>query len=126
MPKMEDTVKMLALAAINESKPVAIIYGEVRSISPLKIQVDQKLILTSAQLSLTDDVRDHDVEMTVNHLTENRSGGSGDDAFAPHNHAYTGRKTFTVHNALKVGDKVMMFRVQGGQKYIVWKKVVDA
>ena len=30
--------------------------------------------------------------MTVNRVTENRSGGSGENSFASHNHAYQGKK----------------------------------
>ena len=40
-------------------------YGYVTSTSPLEITVDQKKILTEAQLILTDAVRDYTVEMTT-------------------------------------------------------------
>jgi len=34
------------------------------------------------------------------------------------------RKKYTVHNQLKNGDKVILFRQQGGQKFVVLDKVV--
>lgn len=40
-----------------------------------------------------------------------------------HNHTITGTKSLTIHNSLKVGDKVILIQVQGGQKYIVLDKV---
>lgn len=126
MPNLVEIIKIAAMEAVNESKPTAITFGDVVSLSPLKIQVDQKLVLSSAQLILTNDVRDHEVEMTINFSTEETSGGSGDASFASHTHACAGKKTFIIHNALKVGDKVIMVQVQGGQKYLVLEKVVNA
>ena len=121
-------VKQAAVEAVRAEAPVAICYGTVLSPAPLKIQVDQKKILGTAQLILTDNVRDFNVEMSTiegmgkslgPHYTENESGGSGDAAFASHRHKYQGRKKWRVHNALKAGEKVILLRCDGGQKYIV-------
>ena len=84
-------VKQAAVEAVQASGPMSVCFGTVTSASPLKIQVDQKKTLTGAQLMLTNNVRDFTVEMTVDHRTENTSGGSGDASFASHNHAYKGR-----------------------------------
>lgn len=119
-------IKQSAVDAVNASKPTAMVYGKVISSSPLKINVEQKMTLTAAQLILTRNVTDHKVFMTVDHVTENRSGGSGDASFASHNHAYTGKKEFTIHNGLIVGDEVIMIQMQGGQKYIVIDRVVKS
>ena len=100
-------VKQAAVEAVKADGPM------------LKIQVDQKKTLTDAQLILTNNVRDFNVDMTVDHQTESQSGGSGEDAFAAHQHAYKGRKTFKVHLALKAGEKVILISCDGGQKYIV-------
>ncbi len=75
---------------------------------------------------MTRNVTDFYTDMTVDHLTENRAGGSGDPAFASHNHGYVGRKTFLIHNSLIVGDEVILVRMQGGQKYVVMDRVVRA
>lgn len=121
---MVELIKQAAIEAVKESKPTSIVFGQVTSINPLKISIDQKLILTSAQLILTNNVRDYDLEMSVNHFTENTSGGIGEPSFALHDHAYLGKKTFRVHNGLILGDEVIMIQVQGGQKFIVMEKVV--
>lgn len=118
-------IKRAAIEAVNASKPTSIVYGKVISISPLKINVEQKMILTDAQLVLTRNVTDYKVYMTVDHTTEHTSGGSGDSTFASHNHAYKGKKLFTVHNGLVVGDEVIMVQMQGGQKYIVLDRVIS-
>ena len=65
-----ENVKRAALEAVNAAKPFAFVLGKVTSVSPLKVQVDQKLELTAAQLILTNAVRDYTVYMTVDHQTE--------------------------------------------------------
>ena len=108
-------VKRAAVEAVQAGAPMSGGYGYVTSTSPLEITVDQKKILTEAQLILTDAVRDYTVEMTTMpeyHETEETSGGAGDAPFAP-------RKKWKVHNALQMGEKVILLRCDGGQQYIV-------
>ncbi len=116
-------VKRAAVEAVAAGKPFAFVLGKVTSTSPLKVQVDQKLELTAAQLILTNAVRDYTVRMTVDHETEETSGGSGDSAFASHKHTYKGTKAYRVHLALKVGEQVIMLRTDGGQKFIILDRV---
>lgn len=125
MPSINELIQKIALSAVEDSKPMAFTYGEVVSSSPLKIAIAPKLTLKEEQLILTNNVRDYDVEMTVDHKTEWTGGGSGETAFESHCHTYVGRKKYTVHNALVEGDKVCMTRLQGGQKYMVIEKVVS-
>ena len=123
-------MKKAAVEAVNASKPSNMIFGKVISESPLKIKVDQKLILTSTQLVLARDVTDYEIEMEPSlnksphfHETEPESGGSGDAAFASHKHKYQGRKKFLVYNALKNGEEVILMQTAGGQKYIVIDRI---
>lgn len=117
-------IKKIAVDAVNSQKLSDVVYGNVISVSPLKVQVDQKLILEKEHLKLTRSVMDHEIEITVDHLTESSSGGSGDASYASHLHEYKGRKKFLIHNALIIGDRVTMIRVQGGQQYIIIDKEV--
>lgn len=121
-------VKQAAVDAVRAGAPVAVCYGTVTGTGPLRITVDQKKILGEAQLILTDNVRDFNVVLSTvegegesegPHYTEDESGGSGDASFAAHKHRYQGRKKWRVHNALKMGEKVILLRCDGGQKYIV-------
>ena len=123
MPNPVDVVKRAAVEAVEAGKPVVLLFGQVISDSPLKIQVDQKTILTEKMLILTRNVTDFEVDMSVSHITENRAGGSGDPAFASHNHDYKGRKKFKAHNALVKGDEVVLARVQKGKRYVVLDRV---
>lgn len=123
MPNAVDLVKRAAVEAMEASKPVHVVFGQVISVSPLKIQVDQKAIYTKKMLVLSRNVTDFEVDISVNHLTENRAGGSGDPAFASHNHNYQGRKKIVIHNALVKDDWVVMARIQGGKRFVVLDRI---
>ena len=123
-------IKKAAVEAVKASSPANMIFGKVISEVPLKIKVDQKLILTSAQLVLSRNVTDYEIEMEPSlneapyfHETEEMSGGSGDALFAAHKHKYQGRKKFLVYNALKNGEEVILMQIAGGQKYIVIDRI---
>ena len=94
-------IKKTALEAVNASKPANMIFGKVVSVSPLKIKVDQKLILTSAQLVLSKCVTNHILSVTLDGEL----------------------KTMTVNNALNINEEVIMMQVSGGQKYIVIDRI---
>lgn len=140
------TIKKTAVEAMEASKPAAVVFGKVSKVSPLRIVVDQKLTLGASQLVLTRNVCDYTAEMSVNHTTGNalaghshsmsgtvqeggepphRHGFTGnmDTVNLAHSHSYSGRKSFTVHNGLVVGDEVLLLRQQGGQKYIVVDRI---
>lgn len=123
LPNAVELVKQAAVEAVEATKPVQYLFGKVISVSPLKIQVSAKSIYTEKMLILTRNVTDFEVDMTVSHITENRAGGSGDPAFASHNHEYKGKKKFKVHNALIVGDEVVLGRVQGGKRFVVLDRI---
>lgn len=113
-------IKQAARDMYYTMKPTEICFGTVENVSPLQIRVDAKLLLEDIQVILTRNVIDYDVEITVDHVTEVDYGPAG------HTHGYVGRKVFRVNNALVQGEKVILIRVQGGQKYLVLDKVVDA
>ena len=54
--------------------------------------------------------------------TSNRSGGSGDAAYASHNHPINNDLTLT--DTLQVGDLVSIYPLEGDQLYFVESKVV--
>ncbi|WP_277680405.1 DUF2577 domain-containing protein [Gracilibacillus dipsosauri] len=93
-------IKRIAVEAVNAQKLSDIVYGTVISSNPLKVQIDQKLTIGKEHLKLTRAAKDYTVEVTVNGT----------------------RNTYTVHNALKNGDKVTMIRAHGGQQYIIIDK----
>lgn len=188
MPNPVEVVKRAAVEAVEQSKPVHLLFGEVISVSPLKIQVDQKSIYTGKMLVLTRNVTDYEVDMTVSHQTyevthshqvsgsalsvshthsvsgtaasvehghtvtgqtddghpvngsagstshghgvegtaQSVSHGHGVEGTAhdtSHNHPIKGRKKYMVHNALIVGDWVVLGRIQGGKRFVVLDRV---
>ena len=99
--------------------PVHLMFGTVTSANPLTINVEQRLNLTSELLILTNAVKDHVVEMTIDEHETEEAILSASDTDLTHTHKYTGKKKFTVHNALKVGESVILLRMQSGQKFLV-------
>lgn len=121
-------VKKAAIEAVRAENPMGVCHGTVTGLSPLEITTDQKLILGEKQLILTNAVRDYTVEMTVDHVTEVISHGhsvtdtyTGGGTAQPvdHSHPYKGRKSFRVHLGLKMGEKVILVRCDGGQQFVV-------
>lgn len=149
MPDANELVKAMkraALDAMDASKPVNVYFGEVVSASPLQINVEQKMILGKAQLILSRNVTDFKTMVTVQWETENaltthkhglsgETGSGGEDSHThelsgntestnlKHSHDIVGQKEITIHNALEVGDEVILIRQQEGQKYIVIDRI---
>lgn len=123
LPSPVELVKQAAVDAVEQGKPVHLLFGQVISASPLKIQVDQKSIYTEKMLVLTRNVTDFEVDMTVSHLTEKREGGSNAEAYELHDHEYKGKKKFLIHNALIVGDWVVLGRIQGGKRFVIFDRI---
>lgn len=145
--KLVQLIKQAAVEAVNAHDPMALKIGEVVSTRPLKISINQKITVSASQLILTNAVRDYTVEMTVDHTTDSALGSidlthqhsysgttSDGEAFSgntetggakdlSHRHTYTGRKKFTVHLGLETGEKVLLLRCDGGQKFIVLDRV---
>lgn len=127
-----EKIKQAAQEASEAAKPVNVCFGEVVSKSPLKINVEQKMELGEKQLILTRNVTDYMTMVTVQWETEEErirhkhaGGGNGDTEYAemPHAHNVVGTKNFLMHNALEVGDEVILIRQQEGQKYIVIDRI---
>lgn len=119
-----NAIKQGAQGAQDASKPCAVVFGTVTIAEPLTVNVEEKLTLSTAQLVLARGVTDYTTDMTVDHTTESTSGGSGESAYSDHAHAYVGRKEFLVHHTLLVGDRVVLLRMQGGQRYVILDRVV--
>lgn len=93
-------VKRVSVDAVNSAKPVEACFGKVIGVSPMKIFVEQKLVLGEAQLVLCRNV--------CNFFTT------------------VDGKYVEVLNGLKVGETVVLIRQQGGQRYLVLDRIGDA
>jgi hypothetical protein len=123
--QLMNALQKLAYNTYQAGKPADYILGVVETVDPLVIRLDAKETITEEFLVLTDAVRDYDVDITVNHTTENAAGGSGYAEYASHNHGYKGRKRITVHNGLTPGESVVMLRQLGGQEYLVISRIFN-
>lgn len=129
-----------ALEAVEATKPVNVFFGDVLSTSPLQIDVEQKMHLDDAQLILSRNVTDYITEVTVqwDTLTENITHthdvdltdsngdtvkGKAESKTVKHAHDIEGRKQMMIHNGLLKGEKVILIRQQGGQKFIVVDRI---
>lgn len=127
-----NSIKKAAIEAVDASKPTALVFGKVISASPLKINVEQKMTLTAAQLVLTRNVTNFKTQITFDNpgikqifttwdMSESSESSPSKIAFKAKI-----KHDITVHNGLVAGDEVVLMRMQGGQKYIVLDRVVTA
>lgn len=123
--KILNIIKSAAVTAVENTKPATMLVGVVVSESPLQIALDSTLIIPEERIMLTKNTCEWTMEMSVDHVTENRAGGGGDAEFASHNHDYKGRKKYLVHNQLKKDDLVWLFQETGGQRYIAIDRVYN-
>ena len=97
MANLNETIKKLALEAVIESKPVNINYGTVKTINPLSIEMENLKILPKEFFVLSRNVTNYKENITMDGVN----------------------KTIIINNELKVGEKVILIRLQGGQDYLV-------
>lgn len=149
-PSLGQSIREIAKRTQNGSSPMRVSFGVVISTSPLQIQIDQKIVLSDDFLILTNAVKDHAVDITVgwttvadNYLDEKAmlhthdgtplTGNMGKPIAGltgmtmnfdtTHHHDIKGRKKIIIHNGLTVGEKVILLRQHGGQKYVVIDRV---
>lgn len=103
--KLIQTIKQAAIEAVEQSSPVGITYGIVTKINPLEINIEQRMNISADFILLTTNVINKETEISINDGAKNKT---------------------IIFNALKAGDKVLLLRVQGGQKYIVLDRLVEA
>lgn len=113
-----EQIQGIAERAVAAGKPAGVVFGTVRAVSPLVVITEQKLVLGQAQLVLARNVTDHWITMTVDHLTEVETCSEA------HSHGYKGTKKYLLLNGLSAGEKVVLLREQGGQRYIILDRVV--
>lgn len=110
-------IQQISSDTMASKQPADFYFGTVISDSPLQIRLTQKLILSGNQLVLTRNVTDHQVKVSISGWeTETKNG---------HQHGIEiASQVLTVHNALQAGEKVVVIKEQGGQRYLVVDRVV--
>lgn len=108
---MIDIIKQASLGAVGAENPVSVLFGEVVSVDEFKIKIDQKLILSKEFFVIPESLVRYEKNLTHNHICSN--GATDTSLF-----------NLVIREGLKVGDKVLLLRIQGGQQYIILDKVV--
>ena len=83
MPNLMESMRQIAANERQAALPMTICFGKVIALSPFRVQVDQKLVLTKEFFLV-------------------KSGVSA--------------------SSFKVGDVLILFRNDGGQKYLIFDK----
>lgn len=149
-PTLNESIKMIAMNLFETLQPSDVMFGKVIKTNPLEIMIDQKNIIPAQYLVLTNLVREHSVDMTISmqtvednyldvnamkhtHIGTTLTGNNGlpisgntsttPDFDTTHKHDIKGRKKIILHYGLKVGESVILIRLQGGQRYVVLDRV---
>ena len=83
MPNLMESIRQIAANERQATLPMIICFGKVIALSPFRVQIDQKLVLTKEFFIV-------------------KSGVSA--------------------SSFKVGDVLILFRNEGGQKYLIFDK----
>jgi len=130
-----ELIKTTAMAAFHASNPVNIVFGKVIEAKPLKIELHSKLILTDEFLFVAEHLTRHERVVSIQfqypkNYTKRQIGDEGKQASSkrksqgearaiPYEHYEMKYAKIVFEDGLKIGDKVVLHRVQGGQKYFV-------
>lgn len=111
-----------------ENEKVDLVFGEVLSVSPLKIKVSQKLILEESFLVVSFLCREFKTDI-FKHKHQVPAGAGTTSAGDPsHTHTVNEHETdeqlpvVIVWRGLEVGDTVRMLRVGNGNKFYVLER----
>lgn len=120
--RLTDIVKKAGMDAFESAKPVNILYAEVESVSPLAVNVDQRFRLPASFLIVPESLTRQAIDLKHTHQYQDDSGAGS--ATKTTEQALT--QPIVIREGLKAGDKVILLRVQGGQKYVILDRVVDS
>ncbi|AIQ45625.1 phage protein [Paenibacillus sp. FSL R7-0273] len=110
---MLEAIKQAALGAIDATGPVMVQMGRVVSVNPLKVIVDNRLELTEDFLIIPESLTE--LKVNLRHTHTSGSGTTGEALTSP----------IILRKALAADDKLLLLRMQGGQRYIILDRVVS-
>lgn len=113
MMALGDKIRKLGSEAVGAGNPVAVLFGTITNINPLEVNVDQRFTLDEDFLILTESLQRYELDLKHTHLLPGSEVTK--DALID---------KIVVRPGLQKGDIVLLLQVQGGQKYVVWDKVV--
>lgn len=142
-----DIMKRAAIDAVDNNQMCDLRFGTVVSVSPLKVQITNQFTIPESLLIVPRSLTDYTVTVSMDWTTttiadhsHDYSGTTGLDSTSnTHTHDYNDTtnpagshnhrvvsdrtKTITIHNALKINDKVALLRKTGGQSYYILDRI---
>lgn len=110
--KLANVIKSAGVGAVRAGSPVEITFGVVSNKSPLEVTVDQRFSLDEDFLIVPESLTEY--KIPVNH-THDYSGGTTGPALT---------EDLVIRRGLDVDDVVILFRMQGGNQYLIFDRVV--
>ena len=117
MPNYNEFLNLIKSAAKEQREsdaPATVCHGVVTSASPLSVQIDQRFIVSAANLIVPQHLSSYTVSATIDGSTADAEG---------HNHKL-GSYSLRIDNSLKTGDRLILVRQDGGQMYLIVDRVV--
>lgn len=112
---MLEAIKQAALGAMDAAGPVIVQLGSVTQINPLKVMVDQRLELTEDFFLLSESLTK--LELDLKHTHSITGSGLTQEAL---------KDKIILRKELEAGDKLLLLRMQGGQRYVILDRVVSS
>ena len=110
---MLSAIKQAALDALQASNPVAVLFGNVTKTNPLEVNVDQRFTIDADFLIVPESLTRLELDLRHRHST---ADGETENALT---------EPVVIRPGLQAGDRVVLLRIQGGQKYVILDKVVS-
>lgn len=130
-----DTIKRVAVAAVEASNPVNVLYGVVVKAKPLEIRIHERLLLPEEFLDVANHLTRHERVVSIEYINpktwpksaigdapqtaasdRNNIGSGTDTPFEKFNLQYA---KMIFEDGLKIDDKVVLLRQQGGHRFYV-------
>lgn len=116
MSQLLNVIKRAGIEGVGAGNPVNILSGEVKTVNPISVLVNQRFILDADFLIIPESLIKYEVDLKHTHLYAD-DGSSQNTGIALN-------EKILIRPGLSVGDRVLLIRVQGGQKYVILDKVV--
>lgn len=107
---MIEILKKIAQQTAEQASPMAVLFGAVKSVSPLRVRIEDRFELDEDFLIVPKEMLRKTESLTHSHPL---SGGSTGTALGE----------LVIREGLSEGDTVLLLRNYGGQKYLVIGRV---
>ena len=134
MASLLEVIKQAGVDAVGATNPVAVMFGTVTKASPLEVNVDQRFTLTEDFLVIPESLMmlrnsqgNFNMSLKGNVLTGPAVEDESEERWTGSMRIY-GAELEATRGSLQlepfsVGDKLILLRIQGGQKYVVLDRV---